>query len=284
MSKIEHVSDTALWVAVHRGRETSRPDALYRDPLALRLAGERGERIARRMASARFMSWMMSIRTIGIDQLVQDAIALGAKTIVNLGAGLDTRPYRLELTSDVEWIEVDFPDMIAYKTESLKTEIPRVKLSRIALDLSDRKRAQEFYQSLAQKPGPILVITEGVIPYLDSWMVANLADDLAATPNIRYWIQDFREGGYAKGIPRWWLKVKMRFAPFKFVVPDWFGFFADHGWQLNKKKLLQEESLKYGRPMPNFGGIGLLKLLLPKKKLEEYNRTVGFALLERKPK
>ncbi|MGD0484992.1 MAG: hypothetical protein ABSB58_10150, partial [Gemmatimonadales bacterium] len=36
---IEHVSDTARWVAVHRAMESERPDALFRDPFARRLAG-----------------------------------------------------------------------------------------------------------------------------------------------------------------------------------------------------------------------------------------------------
>jgi len=39
---IGHVSDTALCVAVYRAEESERPDALFKDPLARRLAGERG--------------------------------------------------------------------------------------------------------------------------------------------------------------------------------------------------------------------------------------------------
>jgi O-methyltransferase involved in polyketide biosynthesis len=43
---ISNVSDTARWVAVYRAWESARPDALFRDPLAGRLAGERGRAIA----------------------------------------------------------------------------------------------------------------------------------------------------------------------------------------------------------------------------------------------
>ena len=42
---IENVSDTALWVAIYRAIETDRPDAHFRDPLARRLAGDRGAAI-----------------------------------------------------------------------------------------------------------------------------------------------------------------------------------------------------------------------------------------------
>ena len=282
MSKIEHVSDTALWVAVHRGRETERPDALYKDPLALKLAGERGVQIAKRMSSAPFMGWMMALRTIAIDELILDAISQGVKTVVNLGAGLDTRPYRLEIPGDIEWIEVDFPDMISFKASGLEGETPLMKLSRVPLDLSNRDLSQKFYQSLANKPGPVLVITEGVIPYLDTNVVANLADDLFAVANIRYWIHDFREGGFTAGIPKWWLKRYMKGAPFKFEVADWFAFFSQHGWNIKNKILLHEEALRRNRPMPSPLGISFLKLFMSKKKIEYHNRSSGYAMLERK--
>ena len=40
---IDNISDTARWVAVYRAQETARPDAIFRDPFAERLAGERGD-------------------------------------------------------------------------------------------------------------------------------------------------------------------------------------------------------------------------------------------------
>ncbi|PYL21082.1 MAG: SAM-dependent methyltransferase, partial [Verrucomicrobia bacterium] len=44
------MSDTARWVAVYRARETQRTDAVFRDPFARQLAGERGEQIAASMS------------------------------------------------------------------------------------------------------------------------------------------------------------------------------------------------------------------------------------------
>ena len=41
---IRNVSDTALWVAIYRAMESERPDAIFRDPYARRLGGERGKR------------------------------------------------------------------------------------------------------------------------------------------------------------------------------------------------------------------------------------------------
>src|SRR4051794_2293342 len=42
---IRNISDTALWVAMYRAWETERPDPVFRDPYARRLAGTRGEEI-----------------------------------------------------------------------------------------------------------------------------------------------------------------------------------------------------------------------------------------------
>jgi O-methyltransferase involved in polyketide biosynthesis len=49
----------------------------------------------------------------------------GADMVVNLAAGLDTRPYRMDLSSSRLWVEVDLPDLLDYKEEVLKGESPR---------------------------------------------------------------------------------------------------------------------------------------------------------------
>src|ERR1700731_4388277 len=67
---IRNVSDTARWVAVYRARETERPDALFRDPFARRLAGERGEQIARSKPLGRDNDWSMITRTWLGDQFI----------------------------------------------------------------------------------------------------------------------------------------------------------------------------------------------------------------------
>lgn len=43
---LRHVSDTARWVAMDRALESERPDALFRDPYARRLAGTEGAALA----------------------------------------------------------------------------------------------------------------------------------------------------------------------------------------------------------------------------------------------
>ena len=50
---LRNISDTARWVAFYRAMESERPDALFHDPYARRLAGERGEQIVRSLPRGR---------------------------------------------------------------------------------------------------------------------------------------------------------------------------------------------------------------------------------------
>src|SRR5437773_12526210 len=88
---IQHVSDTARWVAIYRAIESERPDALFHDPFARRLAGERGERIAETMEFANRNAWSFVARTVVFDRYIKDSIANGADMVVNLSRGLGPR-------------------------------------------------------------------------------------------------------------------------------------------------------------------------------------------------
>ena len=93
---IRNISDTARWAALYRARETERSDAIFRDPFARRLAGERGEDIANEIQFSTKHSWSWTARTYLFDQFLLDALRDGYDMVINLAAGLDARPY--------EWI------------------------------------------------------------------------------------------------------------------------------------------------------------------------------------
>src|SRR6266699_1541133 len=89
---IQDVSDTAFMVAAWRAIETSRPNPLFRDPLAERLAGDRGRKIVASLPRTFLGGWTVVLRTVIIDDLLRAILARGVDTVLNLGAGLDTRP------------------------------------------------------------------------------------------------------------------------------------------------------------------------------------------------
>jgi len=91
---IQNVSDTAFMVAGFRALEGERDEPLFRDPLAWKLAGEHGRNILATVPYTFIGAWSVVIRTVIIDDFINRAIAKGVDTIINLGAGLDTRPDR----------------------------------------------------------------------------------------------------------------------------------------------------------------------------------------------
>jgi|SRR5581483_654724 len=182
---IEHVSDTALMVAACRALETDLDCGLIRDPLARRVAGERGIAILANTSSKAWMQFGIGVRTRFMDELVMLAIADGVDTVVNLGAGLDTRPWRLDLPADLLWVEVDFPDMLAYKDAALEGVAPHCRLERMSADLN---QPAERAAALNRARGRSLLMTEGLLMYLPGETVDALAKE--GLGRFSYWLMD----------------------------------------------------------------------------------------------
>jgi methyltransferase (TIGR00027 family) len=228
---IRNVSDTARWVAAYRARETERPDAIFRDPFARRLAGERGEQIAKSMPLGGDNSWSMITRTYLIDVFVRDEVQRGADMIVNLAAGLDSRPYRMPLPPTLRWIEVDLPEILTYKEEILRDEKPVCFLERIRLDLSDLPARRKLFSDLAAKAHRVTVITEGLLIYLNRDDVTVLAQDLAVPPTFHSWILDIASPGLLRMLAKRMSSNLNQRAPFKFAPPEGPTFFVPYGWK-----------------------------------------------------
>lgn len=280
---VSHVSDTALWVAVHRATESKRKDALFHDAYAERLAGERGRQIVGRLDPGNGSAWSIITRTAVLDELILDAIRDGADTVLNLAAGLDTRPYRLELPASTRWIEVDFPEMIAYKESKLADARPRCVLERIALDLTDRAARQRLFARLNEESRQTLVITEGLLIYLTHDEVAALAEDLHAAPHFFRWIAD----ALTPELFEWLLKkqfktfatgsVRMHFAP-----PGGVAYFERFGWRAHTVRKITVESRRLKRQMPRAWVFRLIGSFAPRHVRERFSKFETYLfMLER---
>jgi methyltransferase (TIGR00027 family) len=245
--------------------------------MAARLAGERGKSIAAAMPYPKIMNWILVIRTVAIDRLVLRAIELGIDTVLNLGTGLDTRPYRMKLPSALRWVEVDFPHIIDYKKEILGPEQPVCRLERIGVDLSNTADRRALLHRIGAESKKVLVITEGVIPYLSSEDAAALSEDLFAIPSIQYWIQDYRQGGIRQWTPRR-MKNVLKDAPFKFDQVDWLNFFTKQGWKIGENILAWNESERVRRPFPFMFPWSLIGLVLPPKAKKRFREASGFVM------
>jgi methyltransferase (TIGR00027 family) len=229
---IRNISDTARWAAVYRARETDRPDALFRDPFARRLAGVRGEQIFDSMPNSNEHSWAWVMRTYLIDQFITDQVQQGADMVINLAAGLDARPYRMNLPASLQWIEVDLPELLAYKEEILGNEKPACALERVPLDLSDVTARRELFEQLGRRASKALVLTEGIIIYLTADEAGALARDLATPRSFQRWILDLASPGLLRMLQKNMnSQLSQAGAPLKFGPKEGPGFFMPFGWR-----------------------------------------------------
>jgi methyltransferase (TIGR00027 family) len=230
-TSLRNISDTALWVAIYRARETERPDALFHDPFARKLAGERGEQIAKEMQLGQRYEWPYVSRTVRFNQIINEQLQQGADLVVNLAAGLDTRPYCMELPSSLRWVEVDLPAMIDYKEGILGGAKPRCVLERVRLDLTDITARRELFQRLGGSSRKALIMTEGLLAYLTRDEVTALGRDLAAQASFRDWAIDLCSPGLLKLLQDNLSPLEKAGAPLKFGPEEGPDFFTTSGWK-----------------------------------------------------
>jgi len=260
---VRNISDTARWAAYFRAEETARPDALFRDPFAERLAGQHGVDIANTLPEGNKHAWAWIARTFLFDEFIMRELQAGVDMVVNLAAGLDARPYRMKLPASLGWIEVDLPGILSYKEEILASETPTGALERIRLDLSDVTARRGLLANLNARAKKILVLTEGLLIYLSAEEVAALARDLEAGRNFQRWIMDLTSPGLLRMMQKTTGKHLSEVgAPFKFAPAEGPDFFKAHGWEPMEVKGLLKTATRFKRP-PFF-----LRLLgrLPERK------------------
>lgn len=189
---------TALGVAIIRARESDRSDRLYYDPYARAFAEAAHNAFLGSNAPADAASQWSQIerladqfyegRSVGVrivDDRVRAWVDSGGRQVVMLGAGLDTRAYRMALPADVRWFELDLPEMFDFKEAVLSSvnAVPVCDRRILAVDL----RSEWASTLLATGFEPDVRATwidEGVIPYLahnEAIEVATTITRLSAT-------------------------------------------------------------------------------------------------------
>ncbi|HET9931963.1 MAG TPA: class I SAM-dependent methyltransferase [Polyangiaceae bacterium] len=287
---LRDVSDTARWVAYFRAVESERPDALFADPYARVLAGERGQRIAEQLPKGP-LSWSIAVRTKVFDELVLEAITShGARTVVNLAAGLDTRPYRLPLPPDLRWVEVDLPELVASKTDALRRERPRCRVERMALDLADADARRALFSQFDHEPGCVLVVTEGLLVYLEEEVVTALARELREYFPTGLWLMENISPAVLARMKRLWESTLYKAAAtMKFAPPEGLRFYEPLGWAPVAERALIEEAGRFRREMRVVTVIRALGRILPPvgaafaRRQERFRDAVVYALMAPKP-
>jgi len=200
----------------------------------------------------------MIVRAAVMDELVMRSIREdGVTQVLNLAAGFDARPWRLDLPRDLRWIDVDHPAMLDEKAAALSKEPTRCAYEAVRLDLADRDARRLLFTRLAADGRRTLVISEGLLVDL-------------ASPGLLKMMR--RSRGKA---------VEAGNAPFRFGPEDHTAFFVPSGWKEREWRPMVEEGIRLRRI---FAGARLWMFVgrfFPARKREEFRRSSGVALLER---
>jgi methyltransferase (TIGR00027 family) len=274
---IRNFFDTARWVAYIRAMETRRADAVFCDPYAERLAGERGFQIGESLTRGNMQQWPWVARTYQFDTFISRLLRDGTDLVLNLAAGLDARPYRMELPSTLQWVEVDFPEIISYKEEILANARPRCRLERVALDLTDVQGRRVLFLALEARANKIAAFCEGLLVYLEPEEVAALARDLALGQRFQSWIVDLPSTIQLMVLQRA-LGGQLDAAnlAFKFGPPEGVDFFKPYGWEPKEVQGILQTAAKLKRAPEKF-----LSLLPDPNPVPPHFPWTGVCLLQK---
>jgi O-methyltransferase involved in polyketide biosynthesis len=228
------VSSSGRIIAAWRALESAEPDPLFVDPLAADLAGAAAVAEAERLArpwppgaggGRRYCIANVGARVSWFDRHLEAALAgkplgdggsVGSSTataaaaspppprqVVILGAGYDTRPWRLQLPAGVAWFEVDVPEVVAAKRRQLAALGAGFDRSKAA-GARHALRAASWTGLSADlgRPGvvaalvaagfdvgqPTVWVAEGLLMYLTEQQTDDLLEEAAGECNGSRWL------------------------------------------------------------------------------------------------
>lgn len=235
--RLGSVAKTALWTAAARARESSRPDRLFADPLAGRLAGTEGVELLGyfdlRHAPADGNPFL-AIRTRWFDDFLTEPGSEGVYQVVGLGVGLDTRAVRLPWAEGTTFFEVDNADLLAYKERLLSDSGHSVRCARrlVPTDL------EEDWVSALRAAGycasrPSVWFAEGVLFYLPEWRARLVLEQAAevCAPGTRLAVDMIGTGVFRLPYTREFLdRLAAAGSPWQFGTDEPAGFLSRCGW------------------------------------------------------
>ncbi len=269
-------SQTAQYIAFCRALETQEQPArrLFNDPFAFALLSGSYRTFARLAHFPIFGKLVYSIldlgvpysrssavvRTRAIDDLVRDAIRSGARQLVLLGAGLDSRGCRLDEAREIAVFEVDHPVTQRVKTERLHACMgkPPTNIRYVAMDFEQDALEAKLIES-GYNPGiRSVVVWEGVIDYLTETAVQSTFSVLAwlLAPSslliFTYTHKGALDGSKAfRGARRWRSLSRVGGEPFLFGFnPDTLSnVLKPHRFQLESDASTEEIARRYCSPL-----------------------------------
>jgi methyltransferase (TIGR00027 family) len=196
-------------------------------------------------------TWLMLVRTRFIDERMERAVRRGARQLVILGAGFDTRAHRFpELLQDAAVFEIDYGATQEYKKRRVEAALGGAPANVVYAPIDfARENLGEVLRRAGFQPGhQTYYICEGVSMYVpEEGMKETLrAIAVESAPGSALLLEYLNRGGLdvLRNYPMGMIKNAFDWGePFVFGVPDGQDreFFLDAGLELG-------ETLKIGSP------------------------------------
>ena len=181
---MDRASRTAEYMALFRALESSRRPAarLFEDRLAYGFLRPSLRAVVRLSSLplgsspvARFIDWRWPgarasgvARTRLIDDALRDALTRGARQVVILGAGFDSRAYRIAGIDEVRVFEVDQPATLLVKRQAVTRMLGALPghVELVEIDFNRQRLDQVLERSVFEPDAHTFFIWEGVTNYL----------------------------------------------------------------------------------------------------------------------
>jgi methyltransferase (TIGR00027 family)/uncharacterized protein (TIGR02246 family) len=234
------VGNTARWIAASRAKESELAQPLFTDPYAHLLAGDAGFALQRSMRAAMGApgdgpDLYLSIRTKFLDDALHNTVrARSLHQVVILGAGMDTRAFRIPWPSGVRVFEVDRDEIFDHKEAVLARAAASPSCDRqvVRADLA-RSWSGALLAAGFEKSKPAAFLVEGLLMYLDEAEALRLLEAIGEVAAHGSWIaldavnQEVLTSPY---MSRYMNALREAGSPWRFGIDDPEGFLAKLGW------------------------------------------------------
>jgi methyltransferase (TIGR00027 family) len=276
---LDGVGLTALIVAQARAAESGRPDRLFDDPLAQAFVAAAGPAFAAAVAPLgdllTVQSAYVAIRTRFFDDCLLAAADAGCRQVVVLGAGLETRAFRLAWPPAMRLFELDLPAMIEFKERVLDAQSAQPTCERFVVRADLREEWPTMLAAAGHRADqPTAWLAEGLMMYLGEADRDRLLVRLGALSAPGSWLgldhrgpvdrdrppgsgdtrrpsgpssTDFGDRAGESPVARLGIQMPVDAADPSLMDPD--AWLAGHGWGAVVYPPA-EAFVRYGRPVP----------------------------------
>jgi methyltransferase (TIGR00027 family) len=164
------ISQTAFYCCGVRMQDAASARPVCNDAYAKIFMNEDGLRILEKFKDEVNPNTSNVARARVIDDVLREELKANPNLrVVLIGAGFDSRAYRLK---GGKWIELDEPQVIAYKNERLPASQAQNPLQRISIDFANETVEEKLREFTGA--GPTVVVIEGVFMYLEEETIRGL--------------------------------------------------------------------------------------------------------------